>query len=560
MQRRDVLKGIGTAAVALSTPASVFGASDELSVVIQQDGKSLTFSAATGVDLGDFVGPQFTQRCIRVDRPDTPLSVFFRPDRGSDRLEVVVELGRMWGKPNENAQHMGAYRAIIRRGERTVATVDVPRHWWFARWRWQSAPRPIVRKPVELIKSGQLLPYAEEAAAFAKPAHQSDPTIYERPMDTGGLQTGVGAAGERNDIGPVTEYQADYIVSGRSEALTVLRAQAEAAASMPMHVRDERTGAPVDFFQYPDLDWYQTKAGEPWVKGSEAIRSPEGKLLCEWNLDSAHDPALNYLPFLLTGDPYHLEELQFQCNRNLGWTGYHRSENKLQLVYPGETRSFAWSIRTLFQVAACTPASTPKWLKPRAYWKRMLDDNFKWYTKHYVDNPAPPCSIFSAGPRVDSIAAWIEEFTACSLGWGVLLGFEDWRRVFNWKVKSTLARTNGKSGWPRQWCVPYYFPIAKGEPQSMYTERSPADIWFKSWKESWEAFRADPENKVTEPFPDKTSWAQHNSPDYLVYTRGVLALATHLDVKDALEPLNFVDNMVKGEGYMHYKWSIAPKR
>ncbi len=47
---------------------------------------------------------------------------------------------------------------------------------------------------------------------------------------------------------------------------------------MPMHVRDEQTNAPVDFFKYPDLDWHQEPFGKPWVKCPESIRDAEGKV------------------------------------------------------------------------------------------------------------------------------------------------------------------------------------------------------------------------------------------------------------------------------------------
>jgi hypothetical protein len=212
----------------------------------------------------------------------------------------------------------------------------------------------------------------------------------------------------------------------------------------------------------------------------------------------------------------------------------------------------------MFQLGAVTPESTPQWLKPRAYWKRILSDNLKWYTTHFVDNPSPVCAIFGAGPRTDNVAPWQEEFLAFTLGWGVLLGHEEWRKAYRWKLRSTLGRTDGKSGWPRQWCTPYYMDFSKDEPgDSMYTTESPPGIWFKSWRQAWEHYRSIPKNEVKEPFPDKTSWAQDNSEHYLLYTRGVLALATHLGVAEAREPFLFVDNMVKGVKEMTYKWAIA---
>jgi len=559
MDRRSFLERAGAAVLgpSLWPDTSYAELSDQLNVTLTLDGRDYVYAMNKGVDLGDFVAPRFTQRCVRVDHPESSLSVFFRPDRTSERIEIVVELGRMWGEANQQARHLNAYRAVIRNGARELATLKVPYHWWFSRWRWQSSPRPIIRTPQQLLDAKLIPPYRPAAATHAAPARQSKPPVYNHPMDTGGLQTGVGAAGERLELGPITEYQGDYIITGRSESLAALRAQAEAAGSMPMHVRDEKTNAPVDFFQYPELDWYYMPAGTPWIKGPQTIRDSDGNVTCEWILDSAHDPALNYIPYLLTDDPYHLEELQFQGNQVLGWTAYHRAVNKLQIVYPSETRSFAWSMRTMFQLATVTPTKTPIWLKPRSYWKHIVDDNLTWFTAHYVKNPSPVTAIFNSATRIDNLASWQEDFVAFCLGWGVLLGFEDWRPAFRWKLGSTLARSNGKSGWPRQWRVPYSLSLAKVEPLDMlYAEKSPPDTWYESWKEVWDDFRANPENEVKLPFPDSTSWAQHNSPDFILYTRGALALATHLGVDEAHEPYAFVTGMTDRMEYMTYKWAV----
>src|SRR5262249_8945109 len=52
-------------------------------------GRTFTFQEVNGSNLGNFEGPGFVQRCVRVTRPDTPLTVYFRPDLGSGRVEVV---------------------------------------------------------------------------------------------------------------------------------------------------------------------------------------------------------------------------------------------------------------------------------------------------------------------------------------------------------------------------------------------------------------------------------------------------------------------------------------
>ena len=62
------------------------------------------------------------QGCLRViSREDCALTVYFRPDRGGDRIEIVFELGRLWGgKP----QNLDDYTVSIYSDGTSVAEVN----------------------------------------------------------------------------------------------------------------------------------------------------------------------------------------------------------------------------------------------------------------------------------------------------------------------------------------------------------------------------------------------------------------------------------------------------
>src|SRR3974390_75186 len=216
MRRRELLTGLGASAFTFARSAHAANMQNapgaDLSAIVAINGRKFEFHATAGQDLGDFRGQSFIQRCIRVTRPDTPLTVFFRPDRTSDRVEVVFRLGRIWGAANRAALHIGAYRALIKRGDRVLAAVDVPQHWWFSRWRWQSSPRPVIRTPGELIDAKLIMPYSREIARIAGPLDTSN-IVYRGPMDGAGIMPDMGSTGERPEIGPTTEYQAAYIMS-----------------------------------------------------------------------------------------------------------------------------------------------------------------------------------------------------------------------------------------------------------------------------------------------------------------------------------------------------------
>ncbi len=484
-------------------------------------------------DLGNFVSDigGFTQRCLRADVAGLPMTVFFRPDVSGDRVEVVFELGRLF---NAAPANLGAYSASIYRGNTLLATVDVPAHYWFSRWRWQSAPRPVVGNIDILIAQGLLPPYTRAAEAVIVTAQAY--TI----MGLAGVTPYMPSTGERADIGMVTEPQGQFIRTSNANALATLRAQAEAAGTVPWHLRDENTGAPIDFRKYPKATWYGSNAGTPFIpRASTPV-----------TIDSAHMPALAYLPYLLTGDPYHLEDLQFQATWNWG---------TLPAAYrPSipQPRTFAWNLRTLAQCARVSPANPPAWLLPQSYWMDQLNTHRQYFEANFVESADPVRSMFRAtanmaaardegatAPAGTWVDPWQDEFLGSVLGWMISMGFTDWRMAFDWKIGGTLARLNGMSGWIRAQGVPYRMILRA-------TNTSPI---AQSWTEAWQLTR----DIAKATYVDADTWAP-NDMTYLTYARGALVFAARLGTPGASDCLAWSSNQLAKKSWnTAHKWRIA---
>ncbi len=568
--RRKLLRQ-GLAAGALSPLLRIraaAAAASGLRAVVSSGGKTYEYTAGTAEDLGAFESPigGFSQGCFRATRKDFPLVVYFRPDAGSDRAEVVFELGQLWGG---QPRHLEAYSVSIERDGQPVASVEVPRHFWFSRWRWQSAPRPVVADLDALVKAHLIPPFGASAAApkpaataaaapppkanifaapqltdkgkalglGAKPGPSAAPaqTAVYTIMGLAGVQPNMGQTGERDDIGLVTGPQGVYLSTRRDAALAPVIAQAEAAGTVPWHMRDERTGAPIDLDAYPEGSWYPD-AGNPNIK----------VLVSEITVDSAHQPALAYVPYLLTGDPYYLEEMQFASNWNRGGL-----PPAYRMSVP-QVRAVSWSLRTLAQCAKVTPANVPRWLLPQSYWRRHLDRTREWLNTQYVQNPDPLRKEFhtivelpsrraegAESPEGSTYAPWEDEFFANVVGWTVAMGFSEWKPVFQWAIGSTLARTNGKSGWARAYATPYRV--------NLKTEKNGPLV--KNWAEAY-ALTA----RVWKFSPADPNRLEGTDLTYLVYSRGALIHALMLGVEDAREPFEWLDGELR-----RLRYPIAPK-
>jgi hypothetical protein len=510
---------------------------DAWSVEIVHGGRTYEVKQDQATDMGDFTSHRggFIQRCFKAQVSELAMTIFFRPDVDDEaRQEIVFERGYCWLAGTE--ADIGAYRAVVWKGTDKIADVEVPHHYLFSRWRWQSASRPIVCSIDDLHAARLIPPYVFDPAR--PPVAKLVPYA---PMGLAGIYPQMGDAGERPDIGPMTDPQGEYLVTGNQTALDVVRAQAEAAGTCQWHMRDENTCAPIDFETYPEACWYQGQQ-----QGTPFIPVPPGLV----KVDNSHQPALAYLPYLLTGDPYHLETLQFQATWNYGRSsvGYRPSL--------GETRAWAWDTRTLGQCVQMTPEEVPSWLLPQSYWRYMADKYRAHFDGKYLLSTDPVHTYFRCTDNLDSRVQdglapagtwqqpWQTEFLACMFGWLIGMGQEEWRAEFDWLIAGVIARTLRDGGWPRAQCTPYQMMLkpAKGAPA--------CTTWEACWLLNHDVLGLD--------YDDVDTWVAEDM-TYLTYTRGALA-CTRLVDPSTDEAYRWASDQLKQGGWTPaFKWSIGER-
>jgi hypothetical protein len=227
------------------------------------------------------------------------------------------------------------------------------------------------------------------------------------------------------------------------------------AGSWPIHYRDKNTDRPVSLDDYP----YMTLLGRPGDTINPATKKSESFPACggdcstapyNYNPDANHQPSLAYLPYLVTGDYYYLEELLFWANWNMVETNPGYRDFTKGLVKSHEVRGQAWSLRTLGQAAYITPDSHPM----KKYFVERLNNNIDWYHTTYVTGNPNRLGVhdgtgkwaFSgiayktpSGPQT-GLAPWMDDFFTWSVGYLVELGFTNARPLLVWKAKFPVGR------------------------------------------------------------------------------------------------------------------------
>ena len=474
-------------------------------------------------------GGRFVMTNTLVQRSDIPLRLYFRAIPGWSC--VIFEYGDVTDQTNNN---FSAYTATV--GGQNISLVG---HWKFSRWRWQSGPWPFPLVSIANLTAAKLIPRYDPTLGSSAPGR-----VTYSPMGIDSMAADMQGTGGRDDIGWINGWASAYICNPTTQNLTNVLGIGECAGTWPMHPRDPATGALLDrtkHFPYnvvagsvaaqgnfiftgppgtaiPPTPTSRIHAtGDFWFYGNPVIPAsgtlvwpgrtagannnfPAGPAtldpaipgvsvtydLASWRLgsglamDAAHWPMMSYVPWLLTGDPYYLENLQAEAMTMLG--------NGLTTGgYPygwGQTRAMAWCLRNFCQAARGTPATVPSWLLPKSSLEAILTNQLPKYQA--VMASGPPRSTFNAwassfgdrdlGPNAYHngcyYSPWMEDYMCGSLALCVMLGYANWLPVLQWSAQNLLHRVNvdGTSGWDQRMMETYEFAFRDTTTSPIYPD------------------------------------------------------------------------------------------
>lgn len=389
----------------------------------------------------------------------------------------------------------------------------------YVRSRANPAPK-VVKTPEELTNARLMLPFTKSAAMKAGqvPSYKYTPGAYESV----GLQKYMGATGERQEIGLVTEAQATWLAGGSAGPML---AQAEAHGSVPCHALID--GRIIDVVKYPlaTFDQRALQGGwKPYFDITNAIVTP----------DTAHYPALCYIPYLATGDQYYLEELQYAATWHICGGPPQYAQGK-GIIYPWQQRQFAWGFRDIIAAYIATPdGNVPAPLQPKSYWRAIIDANIAFYTERYIKRGAPMVQEmgFLGCDDLRYIAPWQQDYISMVLGWAVWTGkVPQLRPLYDFQIRQAVKRATGPL---RSQAIQYDFTAGAGD--------------------SWAATLA----KNGRPATSDNHYPAfvRGFPDYLGYLRGALKVAVMNGVKGAEEALVYADAEAKRLGFVSMRWAV----
>jgi hypothetical protein len=400
---------------------------------------------------------------------------------------------------------------------------------WHRRFWWGHTGQAYARIDTRYLQDTGLVP--KYASVTPTNSYLSGLRQQTDPLTCGDQTPYMPSTGEQNGIGPLPRWAAVYLVSGDRRAFNNLLANDDGAAAYSVHFRDENTGYPVSVIDHPNSS----------IDYPNDIPAGSGGNAC--TADNAHPPSQGYVSYLVTGDLFYLEELQFWASWHLIFThAQYRNGANGWVVGRGQIREQAWILRNIAQAAAITPDNHPL----KAKFTSNVNSNLARFRQLYVNNPsANKLGAIVPYEGLHEMRAWQDDFFTWVAQHLVELGF-DARDIVLWKSKFPVARMGNTD-----------YCYVRATPYTMAVGRSDG-TWFSTIREvyeaNWGALPAScPDGQAMVGYPDSPA-------GYPANLRPALAAAVTAGAPGAAEAwARFLASRPQPDFSNYPNWAIVPR-
>lgn len=408
----------------LELEAQVYDANGSVTTLVAQPQAQLVSQIASGSErrLAGAIASEYTvtlpfkNKATGATHPHLTARLHTRLVDGGQRIrtDVVMENTRTWTPDPSNI----TYSLDVKRNGSTIYTQPKFTHYHHARWHkvlWTGSsaePQARVRHNMRYFLDSKATWNYDLSVNIPESVLSSFYQSYNKaktnqsnlgPMANLLLQPYFPATGGRLEIGPVPQWTAMYLISQDERMKEVMLAHADAAASVPIHYRDEASGQPLAVDRHPTVGtkFGTSKPALPTVINGATI----------WTPDSAHQGSYSYIPYLVTGDAFFQDELTFWASWNMTSVNPEYRKKEQGLLKPNEVRAQAWAMRALGEASRIIPNSHTM----KKYFQDRVSNNLAWFYQNWIVSPAVDVSPMGSPVNpygINHVGPWQNDFWA----------------------------------------------------------------------------------------------------------------------------------------------------
>jgi hypothetical protein len=336
---------------------------------------------------------------------------------------------------------MARYGVTITQSGRTVFTM--PQIVQYQYQDWHTIIRSDGRSPINVVhdvaameNAGAIpsyeLKYGVAPQVLVAEARQIHTPGWDAPLSDAGLAAYEPMTGGRPEIGPTTDANAIWLITQSPTAAVYALSQADTAGALPWHMFNWQTGNFLTTQDIPNI-WTDGRGGpHSYTVGlTQQVNSANG-----WHPDTAHEPDLAYIPFLMTGRRYYLDQINAMAtwNETSFWPAkVARNEGQGIIVGGGaQVRGSAWVLRSVNEAAYINPDDSVM----KAYFTKMVANNMSYLVNMipaWITSEGEPYGYLPGVYRGGAdMAPWQQDFFITTIGLMAQQGNQMAVQVMNW--------------------------------------------------------------------------------------------------------------------------------
>lgn len=455
-----------------------------------------------------------------------------------------------------------------------VTTSEVFQHNNSSRWRkvfWLGTGPPDVEIHYNIdymISTNMIMPYDTDIA----PTEADIADFYDAEwsatntdiMGNGALHLNMGDVGGRPEIGILPYWDAMYLLTMDNRMKEMVLGHSDLSGSIPIHIEEDNSaysfyGKTINIDDYD----YSTTGGDV------SLPTALGDLSTLWITDRAHQTAFGYLPYLITGERFYLDEMYYWAGKNLAWDTYGRDGDgnaqdfSAQIgdgtaangIMYNQMRGTVWALRNIHNAAICSPRSSDEY----SYFLSKVENNVKWLFLGNTGSNAHGLHALRI-PRQDSgndgalfdVASYQHDFATVVLAdiqrKNTISNMAELTTLINNVGQFTIGRFTHDPAFPKFEGAGYWWPLVTAE-HGYYSNGS--------WADYWQDILDHPISDV-DPNNIKTDFTRDYADGYPAIARAALSQLTHLT--DGQTAYDFVMDNINYETWSPADptWAILP--
>lgn len=295
-----------------------------------------------------------------------------------------------------------------------------------------------------------------------------------QPLAVNGITQYMPGTGGRADIGFTTEANTAWLMSQNAQVAAYALDQAETASAVTWHLYDSANSGWVSTQDYPKL-WTDERGGTgtPGDAASGGLTQQIG-ISSGWELDSAHQPDLSYVPYLLTGERWMLDNLNAQASWNIvAQYPDVRGAESMIVVDGNQVRGAAWALRQIDAAAWAAPDGSAE----KAYFTAASEANWSWLVSKIPEWTAQQGEAHGYLPGEYGVGGamppWQQDYFASTVIAAASRGNADALTFLEWQSNFLVGRfTHQAEGFDEHDGAAYLIAIAdaNGTPYQTWSE------------------------------------------------------------------------------------------